>query len=81
MANPGIRYAQLSSTELTISDGAQSGSVTENGFKATTPEGTSVYGYDGIKTHNGKKLLFPEAKEGIIATLDDAKIEIVDLTL
>ena len=79
MANPGIRYAQLSSTELTISDGAQSGSVTETGFKVTTPEDTSVYGYAGI-IHNDKMLLLPE-KEGIIATLDDAKIEIVDLTL
>ena len=62
MESPSISYANLSSSELTISDGAQSGSVTENGFKVTTPEDTSVYGYDGI-THNGKKLSFP-AKAG-----------------
>ena len=80
IASPGITYAYLGSSVLTVSDGAQSGSVTETGFKVTTPEGTSVYGYNGI-IYKGNKLSFPEAKEGIIATLDDAKIEIVDLTL
>ena len=69
MASPGIIYAYLGSYALTVSDGAQSGSVTETGFKATTPEGTSVYGYDGI-THNSNKLSFPE-KAGTIALTSD----------
>ena len=39
----------------------------------------SMYEYGGI-IHNGNSLFFPE-KDGTIATLDDTKIEIVDLTL
>ena len=39
----------------------------------------SMYEYGGI-IHNDKTLLLPE-KEGTLATLDDTKIEIVDLTL
>ena len=75
MASPGISYAYLSSSELTISDGAQYGSVTENGFKAALKENdkdrqSSRYEYDGIR-HNDKKLLFPEAKEGTIALTSD----------
>lgn len=69
MESPSISYANLSSSELTISDGAQSGSVTENGFKVTTPEGTSWYRYDGI-LHDGKHLSLPE-KEGTIALTSD----------
>ena len=70
IASPGITYAYLGSSVLTISDGAQSGSVTETGFKVTTPEGTSVYGYNGI-IYKGNKLSFPEAKEGTIALTSD----------
>ena len=74
MASPGISYAYLSSSELTISDGAQYGSVTENGFKAALKENdkdrqSSRYEYDGIR-HNDKKLSFP-AKAGTIALTSD----------
>ena len=69
IASPSISYAYLGSSALTVSDGAQSGSVTETGFKVTTPEDTSVYGYDGI-TYNDKKLSFP-AKAGTIALTSD----------
>lgn len=69
MADPGIIHAYLGSSALTVTDDAQFGSVTENGFRATTPEGTSVYGYDGI-TRNGKKLSLPE-KNGTIALTND----------
>lgn len=69
IASPGIAHAYLGSSALTVTDDAQSGSVTENGFKATTPEGTSVYEYDGIM-YNSKKLSFP-AKAGTIALTSD----------
>ena len=69
IASPGITYAYLGSSALTVSDGAQSGSVTETGFRVTTPEDTSVYGYNEI-IYKGKTLSFPE-KGGTLAVTDD----------
>lgn len=73
MASPGIAYADLLSSRLTISDGAYSGTVTEKGFEAglrvNDNYSSSKYGYDGI-TRDGKKLSLPE-KEGTIALTSD----------
>ena len=90
----GIRgaTATLASSVIDITDDSDTyrSDFTVNGFRVLRREDTdgdgqfdvtysSTYGLDEIK-HNNKKLLLPE-KEGTLATLDDTKIEIVDLTL
>ena len=82
MGNPGgltITLSSSSANSLEVTNGGLTGAVKPDGFKASNSTKYSWYKYDGID-HNGKKLTFPE-KAGTIATLDDAKIEIVDLTL
>ena len=73
--------ATLAAGKLSIADDTYTGLFNKGGFKAQLREDTdgdgqldatyySTYGYNGI-IYNGKKLLFPEAKEGTIALTTD----------
>ena len=90
LAGTRAATASLTSNAFSIAGDTSAGIVSKSGFKAQIRADTdgdgqldtayySIYEYGGI-VHNGKRLSLPE-KDGTLATLDDTKIEIVDLTL